>query len=240
LRRAYLTGQKNVRFELRGQKYEYNFDRMLQVNRATDKQRCIRPPLGPKPPARPLLPAGPMIMITVGTGQAGSIITVKDPNNAGKTIDVFVPAHAREGQKMAVPVPAKGETVAELQKKQKDHEAEHAGKKASSWSTGGRVASGAAAAAGVAGVFVGGVILGDYLAGGDLADTIGEATVDASEAVAEAVTEVAEDAGDWAEDAGIVDWAEDALEDLGDFAEDAGDWLGDAGEDFGDFVMDLF
>lgn len=254
MKRAYMTGQKNARFELRGQRYEYNFTKMLQINKSTNKERRIRPPCGPRPPRKPLLPTGPMIIITVRAGQAGTMISLKDPNNPGQSVKVFVPAHAKPGQKLAVPIPRKGEAVEEVQKKQKKHDDEH-GTKSSEWSTGAKVAAGGAA---LAAVGVGGVILGDHLAGGDLAETIGEAAADAGEDAADAVGDwaagVAEDPGAWAEGAAedVGEWLGDAVEDLGDWAEaagediadfslgDAADWFGDAGEDIGDFVMDLF
>merc|ERR1719456_841424 len=146
LKRAWMTGQKNAKFELRGQKYEYNFKKMLQINKNSGKERKIRPPMGPKPPKKPLLPQGPMIIITVGTGQPGTMVPVKDPNNPGQTIQVFVPAHAKPGQKMAVPIPGKGETVEEVQKKQKKHDEEQ-GTSAQKWTTGGKAAVGGVAMA---------------------------------------------------------------------------------------------
>jgi len=246
LKRAYMTGQKNAKFHLRGQSYEYNFKKMIQKNNDTKKERQIRPPnKGPKPPKKPLLPGGPMIIITVGSGQPGTMIEVQDPNNPGKKVQVFVPAHAKAGQKMAVPIPGKGEDVASVQAKQKKHD-DDLGLKSSPWSTGGKAAAGAAGVAGLAAVGVGGVILGDHLAGGEMASTVGEAAAgafdDAGDWAADAVPDAADAAGDWAEgaagDAG--EWLEGAGEDIAEFAVDAGDWLGDAGEDIGDFVMDLF
>merc|ERR1712216_980116 len=44
LKRALLVGQKNVRFQLRGQRYEYNFETMHQKNLNTKKERSIRAP----------------------------------------------------------------------------------------------------------------------------------------------------------------------------------------------------
>merc|ERR1719333_1160208 len=44
LKRALLVGQKNVRFQLRGQRYEYNFETMRQKNLNTKKERSIRAP----------------------------------------------------------------------------------------------------------------------------------------------------------------------------------------------------
>jgi len=235
LKRAYMTGQKNAKFHLRGQSYEYNFKKMIQKNKETKKERQIRPPTkGPKPPKKPLLPTGPMIIITVGSGQPGTMIEVPDPNNPGKKVQVFVPAHAKAGQKMAVPIPGKGEDVASVQAKQKKHDDDQ-GLKSSPWSTGGKAAAGAAGIAGLAAVGVGGVILGDHLAGGEMASSVGEAAAgafdDAGDWAADAVPDAADAAGDWLEGAG---------EDIAEFAADAGDWLGDAGEDIGDFVMDLF
>lgn len=248
LKRAYMTGQKNAKFRLRGQNYEYNFSKMVQTNKDTKKERSIRPPCGPQPPKKPLLPRGPMIILTVKAGQPGTMIPVADPNNPGQTLQVYVPPHAKAGAKLAVPIPAKGESVQDVQKKQEKHDADHGTK--TGWSTGAKVAAGGAA---VAAVGVGGVILGDHLAGGDMAATIGEAVVDASEWAVDAATDAAEAVGDWApgaaeaagdwvEDAAgdVGAWAEGAGEDIGDWAVDAGDWLGDAAEDVGDFVMDLF
>jgi len=193
LKRAYLVGQPNVRFHLRGQDYEYSFKTMRQKNLKTDKERNIRPPPGPRPPKQALLPTGPMVITTVGAGQSGQMITVPCPNNPGNNINVFVPPAAKPGSKMAVPIPSKGESVEEVQKKQRKHD-EETGTKGQKWSTGGKVAATGAAVAGVAAVGVGGVLLGDHLAGGDLATSIGEAAVDAGEDAVDAV-------GEWAPEA---------------------------------------
>lgn len=223
MKRAYMMGHKNAKFSLRGQDYEYSFNRMAQINKHTRKERQIRPPKGSTAPKKPLLPTGPMIIVTVKPGQPGSMTTVSDPNNPGQTLQVFVPAHAKPGQRMAIPVPAKGESVQAVQAKQKAHDKEN-GTKGQGWTTGGAVAAGGLAVAGVAGVAVGGVILGDHLAGGDLAETIGAEVADAAEAVGDGIVDAAD---------AVADWAPDAFE-------DAGEWLGEAGEDIGDFVMDLF
>merc|ERR1711971_906126 len=148
-----------------------------------------------------------MVVVKVLAGQPGQMTTVPDPNNPGRQINVFVPPQAKVGSKMAIPIPKKGESVAQVQEKQRRHAEKQKGK----WSTGGKIATAGAALVAVGAVGVGGVILGDHLAGGDMAETIGETAVDVGEAI-----------GDFAEDA--VDW-------LGDAGEDAIDWLGDAGED---------
>merc|ERR1719262_1610090 len=109
---------------------------MRQTNLRTHKEREIRPPPGPRPPKDPLLPTGPMVIITVGAGQPGQMITIPDPNNPGSKINVFVPPAAKPGSKMAVPIPQKGESIHAVQMKQKRHdEKEKTGK----WSTGGKV-----------------------------------------------------------------------------------------------------
>jgi len=248
LKRAYMIGHQHAKFQLRGQSYEYNFKKMIQKNKDSGKERQVRPPVGWVKPKTPLLPQGPMIIITVGFSQPGTMINVKDPNNPGQHVQVYVPAHAKPGQKMAVPIPAKGQSVESVQKKQKEHDAEH-GTMASRWTIGGKLAAGGAAVAGVAAVGVGGVILGDHLAGGDIAGTIGDVAVDAGHwatgavgDAAEWATDAAGDIGDWTEDAAgdAHEWLEGAGEEIADFAGDAADWLGDAGEDVGDFVMDLF
>lgn len=228
LKRAWLVGQKNVRFQLRGQRYEYDFGKMHQKNLSTKKERSIRPPPGPRPPKHALLPTGPMTVVTVADGQQGGVMAVPDPNNPGHTINVHVPARAKPGSKMAVPLPAKGEDIQAVQEKQRKHEEE---KKKKGWSTGAKVAGGGAALVGVGAIGVGGVILGDALTGGDMADTVAGIAVDAADAVADGVTDAADAAADW---------APAAVDELGDFAGDAVDWLGDAGEDIGDFIMDLF
>jgi len=234
LKRAFLVGQPNAKFSLRGQHYEYSFQEMSQRNLETDKERKIRPPRGMKAPKTPLLPPGPMVVITVPKGAAGKTIEIKDPNNTGRKLQVNVPPGAKAGQKMAVPVPEKGQTIQAVQEKQTSH------------STGAKLAMGIGGIAAVAGLAVGGVILGDHLSGGAVADWAGDAFGDgAGDAVAAATawTEGAvADAAEWTEGAAgdVGDWAVGAGEDIGEFAGDAVDWLGDAAEDAGDFVMSLF
>lgn len=221
LKRAYLVGHPNCKFHLRGQNYEYNFRGMQQKNLGTAKSRDIRPPVGMRPPSQPLLPPGPMTVITVKPGQAGTTVEIPDPNQKGKKMQVNVPSGAKPGQKMAVPMPDKGESVSDVQKKQK------------SYSTGAKIAMGTAGVAAVGGLAVGGVILGDHLTGGTLG--VADAAADAAHVVADGVTDAYETVADWAPGAAEAtgDWVEGA-------AEDVGDWLGDAADDTGDFIMNLF
>merc|ERR1712183_708562 len=201
LKRAYLCGQKNCKFHLRGQDYSYDFGKMTQMNVASKKIREMRPPLGFKPPKQALLPSGPMTVITVRPRQPGQCIQIPNPNNPSEQVSVYVPPHAKPGSKMAVPLPAKGESVQAVQEKQKEHE------RSGGWSTGGKIAAAGAGLVAVGAVGVGGVILGDHLAGGDMAADIGASVVDAGETI-----------GDVAVDA--VDWLGDAGEDVGDFIMD--------------------
>jgi len=223
LKRAYMVGNSEVKYCLRDQYYKYDFQNWKQINESTGKTRDIRRPYGfPPPPKASILPTGPMVVVKVKAGQPGQMITVPDPNNPGQNINVFVPPGAKVGSKMAIPVPKKGESVADVQAKQKKHQEEQ--KASGKWSTGGKIAASGAALVAVGAVGVGGVVLGDHLAGGDMAETIADTTVDVAEDVGEAIGDFGEDAIDWIADAG----------------EDAIDWLGDAGEDVGDFIMDLF
>lgn len=244
LKRAFLVGQPNCRFQLRGQKYEYSFEDMMQKNLGTGKERRIRPPPGMPKPATPLLPTGPMVVITVPPNSAGQTITINDPNNPGQTVQVQVPPNARPGSKMAVPIPEAGESVQDVSTKQHKH------------MTAGAIAGTIGGVAVVAGgLAVGGVILGDHLSGGAVADAVGGALGDGAGDALGSVTGVAAgaagDLGDAAADAGLTDAAAaagDALGDVagdagdlaGDFGGAAGDWLGDAAGDAGDFVMSLF
>jgi hypothetical protein len=124
LRHAFLVGHSNVMFDLRGQRYECNFQRMHQINVLTGKEREIRPPPGMDQPSHALLPTGPILMVTVRAGQPGQTIAICDPNNLGSQINVFVPSIAAPGSKIAVPLPETGESIQAVQAKQKKHDEE--------------------------------------------------------------------------------------------------------------------
>jgi len=213
LKRAYMAGFPNAKFRLRGQSYVYDFCKMTQVNTDSGKERSIRQPRGWKAPSKPLVPAGPTTVITVPRGSPGTTIQVPHPRMKGAFISVHVPASAKAGQAMLVPVPSHAATTtkhASVHKAAASSAAAH--RSSDSWTTGGKVAAGTAAAAAAFGGGVGGVVLGHHIAEHGL-----DATLDA--------------AGD-----GI----SDAAEATGDFAVDAGEFIVDAAEDLGDFVMDLF
>uniref|UniRef100_A0A7S2JQN5 WWE domain-containing protein n=1 Tax=Zooxanthella nutricula TaxID=1333877 RepID=A0A7S2JQN5_9DINO len=238
LKRAYLVGQPNARFHLRGQDYEYSFKTMAQQNLGTRRTRQIRPPVGMLPPKRPILPPGSMTVLRV-PANAGASLELADPNNPGQRITVLLPAGAKPGMQMAVPVPGKGEGVQAVAERQRK------------WGTGAKVAAGAL---GVGVAAVGGVILGEHLTDGAISEATGIAEIAAAtawteDAVADAgewVTGAAEDAHEWIVEAGedVGEWTAGAVEDAGEWvegaAEDIAAWLGDATEDIGEFVMELF
>lgn len=242
LKRAMLVGQPNLKFHLRGQNYEYNFKKHVQKNLGTGKERKIRAPPNMTPPKAPLLPPGPMIVMIVPAGGA-KFTEINDPANAGKKIQVALPPYAKAGTRIAVPVPSKGEDISQVVKRQQE------------WSTGAKVATGAAAVGALA---VGGVVLGEHLSGGAISgwaeaspelDAAGEWAAGAAEDIADAagdvadtVAPIAEDVGDWAVGAAEVagDWVGGAVEVAGDWAEgaagDIGEWTGGAVDAAGDWA----
>merc|ERR1712070_641559 len=58
LKRAFMAGFPNAKFQLRGQKYEYDFSKMVQTNKDTGKSRAIRSPSNWKAPKKPIVPPG--------------------------------------------------------------------------------------------------------------------------------------------------------------------------------------
>merc|ERR1711976_310335 len=78
----------------------------MQINKDSGKERRIRQPMKWKQPAKPLVPAGPTTVITVPAGSPGTTIQVPHPKVKGAFISVNVPASAKPGQAMLVPVPA--------------------------------------------------------------------------------------------------------------------------------------
>jgi len=201
LKRAYMAGFPNAKFHLRGQDYEYNFTRMEQLNKNTGKTRRIRAPHKWKPPSKPIVPEGPTTVITVPAGSAGKTIQVPHPKAKGQYISVNVPAGAKAGQAMLVPVP-KADACGGA--------GSGSGGSGGGWSTGAKVAAGGAAAVAVAGGAVGGALLGAHIAEHGI-----DATVDAA---GDGLADAGEAIGDAAVDAG--EFIVDAAEDIGDFVMD--------------------
>lgn len=255
LKRGFMSGFPNAKFHLRGQNYEYNFKSMKQINTGTGKERKIRPPMRMKPPAKPLVPEGPTMVIKVRNGQAGKKIQVPHPKDKSINITVVVPPNAKVGQELLIPIPplpgAGGVAPPSGDK---------GGKGGAGWSTGAKTAAGATAV-GAAALVVGGAILyvdegsreaalGAAGAVGDAAAphvaAVGEAVAPHAEAVADWAAPAAADAGEWAAGAAgdIGSWTGAAAEDIAewapDAAEDAGEWIVEAGDTAGAFIMDLF
>jgi hypothetical protein len=226
LKRAYLAGFPNAKYKLRGQQYEVNFRDMQQKNVRTGKAREIRPPFKWKQPEKPIVEAGPTFCIKVPPGSPGTCIQVPHPKAKGHFISVNVPASAKVGAAMLVPVPPAPSgppPVAPDAPAAPSAPAAAATEEKKRWSTGAKVAAGGAAVVAVGGLAVAGAVLGEHIA---------EEGWDATMA----------DLGDVAADAGdaIAGAAEDAGEAIAGAAEDAGEWISGAAEDVGDFVMDLF
>jgi hypothetical protein len=214
LKRSFLAGYPNARYKLRGSNYEISFEKMTQSNQDTGKTREIRPPYKWTAPKVPITPPGPTMCVKVPPGAPGTVIQVPHPKNPAHMIDVDVPATAKVGQAMLVPVPeipAGAETPAAG--------AAPAASGGGGWSTGGKVAAGAAGIAAEGGLAVAGAILGEHIAEDGWDATMADLG-DAADGVGEGIGDAAEAAGDW----------------IGDAAGDAGDALGDAGG----FIMDLF
>merc|ERR1719169_293291 len=110
---------------------------MVQINKDTGKERCIRQPLKWKPPSKPLVPAGPTTVINVPAGSPGTTIQVPHPRVKGAFISVNVPASAKAGQAMLVPVPPEAAVTATGAPRPTAPT-----DKSGSWSTGGKVATG--------------------------------------------------------------------------------------------------
>jgi len=219
LKRAYLAGFPNAKYKLRGQQYEVDFAGGSQRNMKTGKAREIRPPFKWKQPEKPIVEAGPTFCIKVPPGSPGTTIQVPHPKDKTQFIAVNVPAGAKVGAAMLVPVPdiTKGSSAVAAPA------AAAAPAEKKGWSTGAKVAAGGAGLVAVGGLAVGGAILGEHIAeeGWDatMAD-LGDVAADAGEAISGA--------------------AEDAGEAIAGAAEDAGEWIAGAAEDAGDFIMDLF
>merc|ERR1719174_3591742 len=79
---------------------------MVQINKDSGKERKIRQPLKWKAPSKPLVPAVPTTVVNVPPGSPGTTIQVPHPRVKGAFISVNVPASAKSGQAMLVPVPS--------------------------------------------------------------------------------------------------------------------------------------
>jgi hypothetical protein len=222
LKQAFLVGRHAARFQVKTksgtEEYQFSFSkgRLAQKNVKTGNERQIRQPYGMFQPKEAVLPEGDFIVVALTADQVGKeTIEVPNPRDKRQMIKVSVPKKARKGQKIAVPIPAAGEKLEDVAKRQEG------------MSTGARVATGLGISAAAGAAVLGGVILGDHLAGGTLLEQAGDVAADAGDVA----VDVAGDVGDF---------AVDAADAIGDFAEDVGDWFGDAAEDAGDWICSVF
>ena len=212
LKRAYLAGFPHAKYKLRGQQYEVDFSGMNQKNMRTGKAREIRPPFKWKPPPKPIVEPGPTFCIKVPAGAPGTVIHVPHPQQKGQFIAVNVPASAKVGAALLVPIPKDSDLpkpVADPTPSAPPADpaapAAPAADKAKSggWSTGAKVAAGTAGVVAVGGLAVAGAVLGEHIAEegwdatmaelGDVAADAGEAIAGAAEDVGEAIAGAAED-----------------------------------------------
>merc|ERR1719181_2735758 len=82
---------------------------MLQVNQESSKEHKIRPPYKPKASVeasvKPKVSAGPTTVVNVPPGAPGTTMQIPHPYVKGAFIEVNVPASAKVGQAMLVPIP---------------------------------------------------------------------------------------------------------------------------------------
>merc|ERR1719201_1043587 len=122
---------------------------MVQVNKGTGKSRAIRAPNKWKAPTKPLVPPGKTTVVNVPHGAPGTTIQVPYPGKPGAFIPVNVPASAKPGQAMLVPVPDTPTYASTSATGGYGSAASAAPRRESGWSTGGKVAAGTAAVVGV-------------------------------------------------------------------------------------------
>merc|ERR1712151_941606 len=196
LKRAYLAGFDNAKYSLRGQNYECNFKAMTQKNLQSGKAREMRPPHKWKAPPTQIVKPGATFCVKVPPGGPGAIVKVPHPTMKGQLVAVNVPATAKVGQAMLVPLPTgtpkpveivepSAPQAAEVAKLEEGPTKEAAKKK---WSTGGKVAAGTAGVAVVGGLAVAGAVLGEHISEegwdatmaelGDAAATVGDGIAD--------------------------------------------------------------
>lgn len=226
MKRAYMSGHKRAKYTLRGNRYECDFVRMKQKNIESGRERDIRPPHKMKPPSKPLVPSGPVMVVKVPPCSAGKIIQVPHPQDKSQMISVQIPNRAHVGQAMTVPVPPLGKSPADIPTPARARIPTPSAPPASGRipvpsapaDAGDATASGTASKKprkDIAGVGLAGAALagGAVVTGGIIGDAIWDVDIDSL------------DLGDIA--------IEDALEDVSD------SFL-DIGAEAGDFIMDLF
>merc|ERR1712007_421904 len=174
LKRAYMSGFPNAKFELRGQRYEYNFKRGVQKNLDSGKTREIRAPHKWQAPSAPVVPPGKTATVKVKRGQPGTQLTLKHPDGGFYTVSV--PRNAKVGQTMLVPIPPHGSHGGSGGSGGHGGHGDDDEHKKKGWSTGTKVAVGVAGAAVVGAGVVAGVIIAEE--GLDGAEAMAEGAID--------------------------------------------------------------
>merc|ERR1719411_1868520 len=191
---------------------------MTQKNLQSGKAREMRPPYKWTAPPTQIVKPGETFCVKVPPGGPGAIIHVPHPKMKGELVAVNVPATAKVGQAMLVPLP-KGvpkpveivepdaPQAAEAAKLEEGPAKEAAKKK---WSTGAKGAAGTAGVAVVGGLAVAGAVLGEHISEEGWDATIaelGDVATSAGDGIAEGTSHVA-------------DFASDTIDTVGDFIMD--------------------
>jgi len=178
----------------------------------------MRPPHKWKAPPSQIVKSGQTFCVKVPPNGPGAIIHVPHPTMKGQLVAVNVPATAKVGQAMLVPVPTGAPKPVEIVEpdapqaaevaKLEEGPAKEAAKK--KWSTGAKVAAGTTGVAVVGGLAVAGAVLGQHISEEGWDATIaelGDVATSAGDGIAEGASHVA-------------DFASDAVENVGDFIMD--------------------
>jgi len=289
LQQAYTAGCPSMRLNVKGHMYKFDFETMEQRNLNTletaemraphDLERPVKNPLfrmenllhpftkGRQSFKENVTPQRPVYVVRVPAGGPGKTILVPHCKKLGKSLRVAVPAEAKVGQPLFLPVPC---TAVKTKLKYAAGGAAGGGGAVLAGVAAGEAtatavcgAGGAAALGAAAPVIAGGVVVAGVAvaaaAGVHYASknptkamVIGALTVAGLAAidhvrdvgVFEAAGDAAELAGDAVEATGdVAEGARAVAEDVGDELADAADeldWSRDAAEDGVDFILDLF
>jgi hypothetical protein len=285
---AFEAGCPSMRLHVKGNMYKFDFKKMEQHNLNTLEVCELKAPHNANRPKKSAIfdkenfkhplskgrrslqgkirPQRPVFVVRVPAGSLGKTIQVPHPKKLGKSMNVAVPANAKVGQPLYLPMPrTKAQTkvkyaVAGTALGTTSTAAAVAITEATGLSAGAVAGGGAAAVGTLAAASLGGVaIAGALVAAGagvhyatrnpKKAIAIGALTLGAlaladhvaEVGVLEAAGDVAEGAGDLVEGAGdVMEGVVDFGEDAGEFLLDAGEWVGDVAEDGVDIILDLF
>lgn len=189
LKCGFMSGVPILKLKHHGNLYEYDFKQCQQRNVSSGRMREIRPPHKWKAPSQPVVPASKMTTIKLTAGQPGKVICLRHPSGGSYTIKV--PASAREGQTMLVPVPENAMDASEL--------ARFLARCECGKTTGSKVAIGLGGAVAAAAIGGGAAISSDMIAGGleevpeyfeDAFDDVAGWTMGAGDAIADFIIDL--------------------------------------------------